>query len=147
MQLKAYSDFSLRVLIFAALRGEHRLTIDEVAASFKISRNHLVKIVHDLSCRGYLTTYRGVGGGFVLARPAEEIGVGEVIRRCEESEAVIDCVARREGPCRIRVGCRLKGILDEAAAAFFQTLDRYTVADLVVHRDVLERELSSRGDE
>lgn len=131
MQISAYSDYSLRVLMYAALRSPARITIDEVAVAFGISRHHLVKIVHDLGRSGYLETYRGIGGGFTLARPADEIGVGDIVRLGEESETVIECKRMRGGPCRIRVVCRLKGVLDEAAAAFFAVLERYSLADLV----------------
>jgi Rrf2 family nitric oxide-sensitive transcriptional repressor len=131
VQISAYSDYSLRVLMYAALRSPARITIDEVAVAFGISRHHLVKIVHDLGRSGYLETYRGIGGGFTLARPADEIGVGDIVRLGEESETVIECNRMRGGPCRIRFVCRLKGVLDEAAAAFFAVLDRYSLADLV----------------
>lgn len=131
MQVSAYSDYSLRVLMHVALRSPHRVTVDEVAEAFGISRHHLVKIVHDLGRNSYLKTYRGIGGGFTLARPADEIGIGDIVRLGEESETVIECTRRREGPCRIRYVCRLQGVLDEAAAAFFAVLDSYSLADLV----------------
>ncbi|MEP6823038.1 MAG: Rrf2 family transcriptional regulator, partial [Chthoniobacterales bacterium] len=98
MQVSAYSDYSLRLLMYAALRSPHRVTI-----------------VHDLGRSGYLKTYRGIGGGFILALPAGKIGVGDVVRLGEESDTVIECKKRREGPCRIRSVCRLRGMLDEAA--------------------------------
>ncbi|HEY9508866.1 MAG TPA: Rrf2 family transcriptional regulator, partial [Verrucomicrobiae bacterium] len=63
MQLRAYSDYSIRVLMFAALRDPARVTVDEVAGAFAISRHHLVKIVHQLGANGYLDTHRGIGGG------------------------------------------------------------------------------------
>lgn len=131
MQVSAYSDYSLRVLMHVALRSPHRVTVDEVAEAFGISRHHLVKIVHDLGRNSYLKTYRGIGGGFTLGLPAGEIGVGDIIRLGEESEQVIECTQRREGPCPIRSVCRLKSALDEAATAFFAVLDRYSLADLV----------------
>jgi Rrf2 family nitric oxide-sensitive transcriptional repressor len=131
MELSTYSDYSLRVLMQAALRSPQRVTVEEVARTFGISRHHLVKIVHDLGRNGYLQTQRGIGGGFTLARAPEEIRVGAVVRLCEETEAVIECVDRLNHPCRIFPACRLKGVLDEAAAAFFAVLDGYTLADLV----------------
>jgi Rrf2 family transcriptional regulator, nitric oxide-sensitive transcriptional repressor len=131
MQLSAYSDYALRVLIQTAVRRPHRVTVDEVAESFGISRHHLVKIVHDLGRNGYLQTQRGIGGGFSLGRAAEDIPVGDVVRLCEETETVIDCIDKPGQPCRLYPTCRLKGVLDEAAAAFFAVLDGYTVADLV----------------
>jgi Rrf2 family nitric oxide-sensitive transcriptional repressor len=131
MQLSAYSDYSLRVLMVAALRAPARVTVDEVAQTFGISRHHLVKVVHDLGLNGFLATRRGIGGGFTLGQPAEKIRVGDVVRLGEETEQVIDCMDRWRGECRLFKVCHLKGVLDEAAAAFFGVLDAYTLADLV----------------
>lgn len=142
MQITAYSDFSLRVLMHAALNRDRRVTVDEVAETYDISRNHLVKIVHELGRSGYLKTQRGIGGGFTLARSPEEIRIGDIVRMSEKSATVIDCANRREGSCRIRYVCRIKGILDEAAAAFFQVLDGYTLADLVSEPSALRGALA-----
>ena len=131
MQISAYSDYSLRVLMQAALRGPARTTVDEVAQTYGISRHHLVKIVHDLGQSGYLATQRGIGGGFTLARPPGEIRLGDIVRLGEETETVIECLDKNHRPCRIAPACRLKGVLDEAAAAFFKVLDGYSLADLV----------------
>ncbi len=133
MQLSAYSDYSFRVLLQAALRSPERVTVDEVAATFGISRHHLVKIVYDLGRRGYLRTQRGIGGGFTLGRLPEHIRLGDIVRLGEKTETVIDCLAKPNHPCRIFPACRLKGVLDEAAAALFTVLDGYTLADLVQH--------------
>ncbi len=133
MQLSAYSDYSFRVLMQAALRSPERVTVDEVAVTFGISRHHLVKIVHDLGRRGYPQTQRGFGGGFTLARLPEQIRLGDIVRLGEKTETVIDCLDKPNHPCRIFPACRLKGVLDEAAAAFFAVLDGYTLADLVKH--------------
>lgn len=131
MRLSVYSDYALRVLMQAALRRPDRATVDGVAGTFIISRHHLVKVVHDLGRGGYLTTYRGFGGGFTLARSPEEIRLGEIVRLGEESEVVIECLDQPDQPCRLAPGCRLKQVLDEAAAAFFAVLDRYSLADLI----------------
>lgn len=148
MKISAYSDYALRVLMQTALRSPERTTVAGVAQTFGISRHHLVKVVHDLGRHGYLATQRGIGGGFTLGRPAEKIRVGDIVRLGEESATVIDC--REDGArlCRLRPACRLKGVLDEAAAAFFQVLDAYTLADLVQHpsrlRTVLGLEIPTR---
>lgn len=131
MRLSTYADYSVRVLMQAALRHPERVTIDDVAGTYGISRNHLVKVVHAMSRAGYLETRRGIGGGIWLGREPGKIRLGEVIRLAERSETVIDC---RDGPdraCRLLPCCRLKQVLDEAAGAFFAVLDRYTLADLV----------------
>lgn len=131
MRLSVYSDYSCRVLMQAALRQPERVTVDEVAGTFGISRHHLVKVVHDLGRSRYLQTQRGIGGGFTLARPAEEIRLGDVVRLGEETDLVIECRDKQSQLCRIAPACRLKGVLDEEAAAFFAVLDGYTLADLV----------------
>jgi Rrf2 family transcriptional regulator, nitric oxide-sensitive transcriptional repressor len=141
MQLRAYSDYSIRVLMCAALRSPERVTVDEVAEAFAISRNHLVKIVHDLGSRGFLDTHRGIGGGFTLGRPPQNIRLGEIVRLGEETDVVIRCADKKGRRCKLFLACRLKGVLDEAAAAFFGVLDAYTLADLVKQPHKMRAEL------
>lgn len=131
MQLSAYSDYSLRVLMHAALRGPELATVDEVAETFGISRHHLVKIVHDLGRGGYLHTQRGIGGGFTLGRAADAIRLGDIVRLGEGSDFVIECADKQNRQCRLFPACHLKDVLDEAAEAFFAVLDAYTLADLL----------------
>src|SRR5262245_60588412 len=112
MQLSTYSDYSIRVLMQAARRTTAPVTACEVAETVGISRHHLVKVVHDLGRSGYLTTHRGVGGGFTLARPPENIRLGDIVRLGEETETVIDCMDGEKRRCRLLPACRLKGVLD-----------------------------------
>jgi Rrf2 family nitric oxide-sensitive transcriptional repressor len=129
MQLTRYTDYSLRVLIFASLKDkDQRITISDIAEHFQISRNHLLKVVHHLSKLGLLHTTRGKGGGIELGRPIEQINIGEVVRQMESNLDIIDC---NEPPCPIQPACRLKGILQEASQAFLNVLDQYTLADLL----------------
>jgi Rrf2 family transcriptional regulator, nitric oxide-sensitive transcriptional repressor len=92
MQLTRYTDYALRVLIYLAHKGE-LATIGEISAAYKISENHVMKIVHGLAKSGYITTLRGKGGGMTLARPAEKINLGEVVRNTEETLHVVECLA------------------------------------------------------
>ena len=131
MRLSKFSDYSLRVLMHAALRAPALITIDEVAKAFGISRNHLVKVVHALGINGFLATRRGIGGGFTLGLPLQKIGIGDVVRLTEADEIVIDCKNRQGCLCRIFPACRLKGALDNAASVFYSALDNYTLDDLV----------------
>lgn len=131
MQLSVYSDYAIRALMQTALCRPARTTVAEVAETFGISRHHLVKVVHDLGRHGYLATQRGVGGGFRLARAPEAIRLGDIVRLGEERDTVIDCHEDGNRLCRLLPACRLKGVLDEAAAAFFEVLDHYTLADLI----------------
>lgn len=132
MQLTRHSDYALRVLMYLALEPERLGTISDIAEAYGISRNHLVKVVHELAGHGLLHTARGKGGGIRLGRPAQDITVGEVVRRMEGTLRIINCGTPR---CVILPHCRLTGVLDEAVQAFIQTLDRYTLADLVQDRE------------
>lgn len=127
MQLTRHSDYSLRVLIYLALRPEKLGNISDIANAFNVSRNHLVKVVHQLAVLGYVNTVRGHGGGISLSRKPEEITVGEVVRHTEHNLEVINC---RQPPCPILPSCRLKRALTDATKAFLETLDAYTIADL-----------------
>ncbi|UGA38296.1 Rrf2 family transcriptional regulator [Chromobacterium haemolyticum] len=119
MQLTRFTDLGLRVLMYLTWQEEGQLaTIPEIAACFEVSRNHLVKVVHFMAQQGWLQTSRGKGGGLALARAPEQYRVGEVVRELEGLSQLIDCA---DPPCALRQGCRLKGALDEALAAFFRT--------------------------
>jgi len=131
MRLTSYTDYCLRVLIYLAAHPEGRATIAEIAQSYGISENHLVKVVHFLGKAGFLTNVRGRGGGLTLARPATKINIGAVVRAAEGPAVPAACFDRAAPRCSIAPACRLRGILGEAVDAFYGVLDGYTLADLV----------------
>jgi len=131
MQLTKFSDYALRVLMYAHAAGDRRVTIEEMAASYRISRAHLMKVVNALTRAGYLTAVRGRSGGLTLARPAQTIRLGEVIRSTEPDFALVECFATGNR-CVITGCCRLPGVLSEALAAFLETLDQHTLADIAL---------------
>jgi len=132
MRLTVYSDFALRVLMYLAVHPEPMPTIGEIATSYGISRNHLMKVVYELGVAGYIETVRGKKGGLRLKRRPEDIGLGEVIRQTEPDLDLVPCFARRGADCcAITPACSLKGALHRARAAFMEVLDGYTLADLV----------------
>lgn len=139
MRLTIYTDFSLRMLMYLAVKGDGLATIAEIADTYGISKAHLTKVAHQLGLAGYVGTVRGKGGGLRLARPAGEIGLGEVIRRTEPDTALVPCFGPVHACCPIVSACGLRGAVYEARAAFLTVLDRYTVADLVQHRAELGR--------
>jgi Rrf2 family nitric oxide-sensitive transcriptional repressor len=130
MRLTLWTDYALRTLIFVGATPGRLVTIAEIAASFDISRAHLMKVVNRLAQQGYLDTVRGKGGGIRLARPPGDIGVGAIVRETEEDLAVMGCLAAT-GFCRIEGCCVLRQALRAATLAFLRTLDGYTLADLL----------------
>lgn len=127
MQLTRYTDYSLRVLMYLAVHTERLATIGEISSAYGISRNHLVKVVHELGSLGFVRTQRGKQGGMELARPAADINIGDVVRHTEKTLTIINC---KEPPCPIRTACDLRSVLSEACDAFLAVLERYTLQDL-----------------
>lgn len=129
MKLTRYSDYALRVLTYLAAHDDRLASIREIADRYRVSENHLMKVVHDLGKAGFITTSRGRGGGLRLARPASEISVGQVVRHTEDGFELVDCSS-----CLIAPACGATGVLREATAAFLAVLDRYTLADVSAQR-------------
>ncbi|HUH93087.1 MAG TPA: Rrf2 family transcriptional regulator [Casimicrobiaceae bacterium] len=144
MRLTSFSDYSLRVLIYLGTTRERLATIDEIAAAYGISGNHLMKVVHHLGRHGYVETVRGKGGGMRLARAPESINVGQVTRTTEDSFALVECFEGGEPDCRIARVCVLRQALSQALEAFLAALDRYTLADLLAPERPLTRILAPR---
>jgi len=129
MRLTRYTDYAMRVLLYLGARPERLCSIAEIAGAYRISQNHLMKVVNDLVREGYVASARGRFGGIRLGRVAEEINVGAVIRHTEDGFDLADC-----GGCVIAPACGLTGALTEALAAFMAVLDGYTLADLLARR-------------
>ncbi len=128
MHLTRFTDYGLRTLTYLALAPERLAMISEIAQAYKVSENHMTKVVHRLGQAGLVETLRGRNGGLRLARPAAEIGIGDVVRALEPELALAECQAG--GSCAIRGACGLEAILDEAVNALLAVLDRYTLADI-----------------
>jgi Rrf2 family transcriptional regulator, nitric oxide-sensitive transcriptional repressor len=137
VKLTAFTDYSLRALIYLATDPPRRATIAEISAAFDIKENHLTKVVHHLAKRGWIETTRGKGGGLRLARPARDVCLGDVVRDTEGRDLPAECFDAGASSCAIAGCCRLKGVLAEAVAAFHAVLDRYTLADIAGNRRTL----------
>jgi Rrf2 family nitric oxide-sensitive transcriptional repressor len=133
MQLNVFTDYALRVLVYAAAHPDRRCLTGDIATEFGISRHHVVKVVNELQHLGYIQTVRGRTGGFTLAVPAERISLGDVVRRTESVVAIVECFDRQTNTCPLSRACGLKGALAEAFTAFLAVLDRYSIADMVAN--------------
>lgn len=131
MRLMSFTDYALRLLMYAAARDGRLVTIEEVANVFHISRAHLMKVANALTRAGFLTAVRGRSGGLQLGRPPQAIRLGDVIRATEPDFVLVECFAP-DNQCIITRHCRLRGILHEGLDAFDAVLDKYTLADLLL---------------
>ncbi len=135
MKLTQYTDYAIRVLMFAAAKRIDQgplsmSSIREIAEAFGISENHLMKVVNRLASLGFLETIRGRNGGLRLAAPPERLRIGEVVRAVEEDMDIVECFGEHS-TCPLTVGCRLAKVLDEARSEFLRVLDDHSIADLI----------------
>ena len=130
MRLTAFTDYSLRLLMYVAAAPEGRATIAEVALAHGISEHHLVKVAHFLGREGILHNSRGRNGGLRFEHPPREINVGRVVRLTEGRDRPAECFDRERNTCRITRNCKLKHLLHDATGAFFKTLEGHTLASI-----------------
>jgi Rrf2 family nitric oxide-sensitive transcriptional repressor len=139
MRLTLHTDHALRMLMLLAIEPDELHTIEEIARRYDISRNHLMKITQTLVQTGFIESLRGRGGGLRLARAAESINLGAIVRATEDSFALVECFDRGHNTCLITSACGLRGPLEEALQAFLAVLDRYSLDDLVKNPRMLRR--------
>ncbi|MDP4031591.1 MAG: Rrf2 family transcriptional regulator [Pseudorhodobacter sp.] len=132
MRLTSFTDFGLRALMRMVSAPDRAFSSADLATEFGLSRHHLTKIMAALAQAGIVTTRRGAGGGAMLARPAREIRLGDVVRVLEAGQMLVTCFAIGGGGCTITSCCRLKARLRAADAAFLAELDRSTLADIAL---------------
>lgn len=127
-----YTDFSLRVLIYLGTKEKNELsTIQAISDAYNISKNHLMKVTHELGKLGYIETIRGRGGGIRLAKEPEDINIGQVVRHTEDDFHLVECFDCKTNTCVISPVCGLKGALNRALFAYLKVLDEYTLADFL----------------
>jgi Rrf2 family nitric oxide-sensitive transcriptional repressor len=143
MQLTLHTDYALRVLIYLTIQPEKIVTIHEITDFYEISRNHLVKVVHNLSGKGFISTSRGKHGGMQLSRPAEDISIGDVVRQIEANFDIVECFNPDSKKCRVVPICNLKSVLQQANENFLSFLDQYSLAEAVKPNSSLKRILSN----
>lgn len=131
MQLTRFTDYALRVLLFVGRQDGRVCTMREIATYYRISQEHLRKVIHKMAKRGYLNASRGRGGGLTLGRDPARIRIGDLVLEFESNFSIIDCDALE---CRLRTGCSLKTMLDRAGRAFIVALNEATLADLLNDR-------------
>ncbi len=136
MQLTVFTDYGLRSLMYLAAHPERLCSVKEIAEHYDISRNHLVKVVHRLAQLEYIVSTKGKGGGIRLAREPGALKLGDLVRVLEPNMNMVECFDRETNTCRIISGCQLKHFLFDASQAFIDRLNKHTLADAVVNKDL-----------
>lgn len=133
MRLTNFSDYALRLLLYAAAVNDRLFTIEEAAEAYGVSRHHLTKVAMILARAGFLSAVRGRNGGLALAKEPSKINLGAVLRITEPDFDVVECLAQ-DGHCHISRVCGLPAIANEATNAFLKTFDRYTLEDVLISK-------------
>lgn len=134
MNLTYYTNYSLRVVVYLGVHSSSLASITQISEAYGISRNHLVKVVHNLAKLGFIKTTRGRGGGLRLARDPKTINIGELVRQTEPNFCMVECFNSSNNTCPLTPACELKCIMREASEAFLKVLNGYTLADLLAKR-------------
>lgn len=130
MNITRFTDYALRVLIYLSVSEKDIVTIKDVADSYNISKNHLMKVVQELSAQGFIEATRGKNGGIKLHILPEQINIGNLVREFEQSTTLVECFGSNN-QCVITPACQLKKIFSGAKEHFFKYLEKYTLQDLI----------------
>jgi Rrf2 family protein len=133
--LSSKAKYGLKAMVHLARReGEGAVVIQEIADAETIPKKFLDAILLELKNDGFLSSKKGKGGGYVLARPAASIMVGDIVRVLDGPLAPVPCVSRlsyrRCNDCRDEAACAVRAVMGEVRDAIAAILDNCTLADM-----------------
>lgn len=134
MRLTSYTDYALRTLMYLGMNRDNLVTIQDIADLHGISKNHLMKVVHQLGLSGMVETVRGRNGGLKLGHEPADINIGEVVRNTETDFFMAECFDPASNACVYAPSCILKGVLNDAIEAYLAVLNNVTLADLIAQK-------------
>ena len=136
MKLSAKTRYGTRLMLDMAQHyGDGPVHLATVAQRQGISLKYLEQIIIPLKKAHYIRSVRGPKGGHQLAKPPEEIKVGEIVALLEDSASLAEC---SDNPmvCERSSACATRYIWQEAAQAMFDKLQSITLADLLSRNKV-----------
>lgn len=144
MQLTNFTDYALRVILYAGLKKD-RCSVAEIAEAYQISKNHLIKVVHRLSTLGLLQTSKGRGGGIELSSRAGMMKLGDLVQLLEPDFNLVECFDKKHNRCPLIGSCRLETKLYTARRAFFSSLNETTINELLKSPTVVDERKARLG--
>jgi Rrf2 family iron-sulfur cluster assembly transcriptional regulator len=131
MKLSTKTRYGTRMMLEMALHyGQGAIQLGEIASRQDISLKYLEQIIRPLKQAAYIKSFRGAKGGHMLAKPPEEITVGEIVAVLEGGDTLIHC-DKDPANCERVDTCLTRSLWREAATAMFQKLSAITFADLI----------------
>ncbi|PIK14787.1 Rrf2 family transcriptional regulator [Halobacteriovorax sp. JY17] len=129
MKLTTKTDYCLRTLIYLQTVNR-RAKIQEIADTYRISKNHLSVAVNLLSELDYIITVPGPKGGIEFNKKMKNTSVGNLVKRVENLE-IVECFNQETNTCNLSPSCKLKFMLSKATKAFLKELKDYKIKDLI----------------
>ncbi|RWR14692.1 RrF2 family transcriptional regulator [Paenirhodobacter populi] len=145
MRLTIRTNLAMRCLMFCAVNNDRIVRKHDIANLCNASENHLAQVVNTLAQQGFIETQRGRSGGMRLARPMDQIGVGEVLRAFEATLPFAECFDPEANTCPLSEACLFRDALSVAIEAFYRAMDDWTIGDLVRDNAALDRLLALPG--
>jgi len=131
MKLSTRSRYGTRLLLDMAQHyNQGPVQLGDIAKRQNVSLKYLEQIIIPLKKAHYVESVRGPKGGHLLAKPPEQITVGEIVALLEEGTSLVSCTEHAER-CERSQNCPTRMIWQEAAQAMFDSLKAITLADLI----------------
>ncbi len=131
MRLTKQTSYAIRILTHCARKEGKSVRASEIAHIYGITEYNVAKIVPILVRAGFLKSTRGRLGGLKLARPADEIQIGDVVRATEATYVEAECGGGDSRDCAIKPAALINRLLGEALEAFINVLDKHTLDELI----------------
>ena len=146
MSVSSKCYYALRAIYaLAEHQGPEPMKIAEIAQLEQIPIRFLEVILNQLKGAGFVQSRRGADGGYLLARPADQLTLGEVMRHVDGPIAPVDCVSQsRPKVCEFPGGCKFFPFWGRVRQAISDVVDKTTFADLI--RESHERSSTHVGD-
>ncbi len=131
MKLSTRGRYGLKAMVDLALNyGQGQMTVNALAQKQGVSEAYLEQLIAALRRAGLISSTRGAQGGYVLARPPEEISAGEVLHTLEGTTALIDCVGSEKFDCDNACTCSARPLWLKLQSKINGVLDSTSIYEL-----------------
>lgn len=145
LQITRDGEYAVRAIVYLASQPEGKISlISEISEAQEVPKSYLSKIMQHLVRSGLVKSRRGAKGGFVLARPADQITLRQTIEALEGPIHLNVCLIKK-GECHRDDLCPVHPVWKEAQRVLIEVLDSKTMADLARDAEVIKRNNKKAG--
>jgi len=146
MRITTKSRYGTRLILDLALNAQNQpVRLSEISKRQSISLKYLEKLIRELKKAGFVKSMRGPYGGYMLAKPMEDISVGGIVRVLEGSNTITDCTESDNvcGMCTRAGECLTQYIWSETGKAMFEKLDSFKIDKLIQRsNEIIKKKVS-----